>query len=43
MAEEQVYQSGMTLRAEIKVGERRVISYLLNPFLKAMDESVREP
>lgn len=43
VAEEQVYQSGMKLRAEIKVGERRVISYLLNPFLKAMDESVREP
>lgn len=39
----QVYQSGMKLRAEVKVGERRVISYLLNPFLKAMDESLREP
>lgn len=35
--------SGMKLRAEIKVGERSVISYLLNPFLKAMDESIREP
>lgn len=35
--------SGMKLQAEIKVGERRVISYLLNPFLKAMDESIREP
>lgn len=43
VAEEQIYQSGMKLRAEIKVGERRVISYLLNPFLKAMDESIREP
>ncbi len=39
-----VWQSaGMKLRAEIKVGERSVISYLLNPFLKAMDESIREP
>lgn len=35
--------SGMKLRAEIKVGERRVITYMLNPFLKALDESVREP
>ncbi len=35
--------SGMKLRAEIKVGERTVMSYLLNPFLKAMDESIREP
>lgn len=43
VAEEQIYQSGMKLRAEIKVGERRVISYLLNPFLKALDESIREP
>lgn len=36
-------RSGMKLRAEICVGERRVISYLLDPFLKAMDESIREP
>ncbi len=35
--------AGMKLRAEIKVGERTVMSYLLNPFLKAMDESIREP
>lgn len=41
---EELWQSaGMKLRAEIKVGERRVISYLLNPFLKALDESIREP
>ena len=40
----QLWQSaGMRLRAEIKVGERRVISYLLHPFIKAMDESIREP
>lgn len=35
--------SGMKLRAEIKVGERRVITYLFNPFIKAMDEAIREP
>ena len=40
----QLWQSaGMRLRAEIKVGERRVISYLVHPFIKAMDESIREP
>lgn len=40
----QLWQSaGMRLRAEIKVGERTVISYLMHPFLKAMDESIREP
>lgn len=40
----QLWQSaGMRLRAEIKVGERRVISYLMHPFIKAMDESIREP
>ncbi len=42
--EDHAWQSaGMKLRAEIKVGERTVMSYLLNPFLKAMDESIREP
>ncbi len=35
--------AGMKLKAEIKVGERTVVSYLLNPFLKAMNESIREP
>lgn len=40
----ELWQSaGMRLRAEIKVGERTVISYLMHPFLKAMDESIREP
>ena len=34
---------GMRLRAEIRVGKRRVISYIFNPFLKAIDESLREP
>lgn len=40
----ELWQSaGMRLRAEIIVGERTVLSYLMNPFLKAMDESIREP
>lgn len=34
---------GMTLSAEIKVGSRSVISYLLWPLTKAMDEAIREP
>ncbi|MFP5258664.1 MAG: HlyD family type I secretion periplasmic adaptor subunit [Acidobacteriota bacterium] len=34
---------GMTLTAEIKVGRRRVITYLLYPLIKAFDESFREP
>lgn len=34
---------GMRVVAEIKVGKRRVISYIINPFIKAMDESIREP
>jgi len=34
---------GMTLIAEIKVGTRSVISYLIYPLIKAFDESIREP
>lgn len=34
---------GMTLTAEIVVGERSVISYILWPLTKSMDESIREP
>lgn len=34
---------GMTLTAEIKVGTRSVISYLLWPLTKTLDESIREP
>jgi HlyD family secretion protein len=34
---------GMTLSAEIVVGKRTVMSYLLWPLTKAMDESLREP
>lgn len=34
---------GMTLTGEIVVGKRTVISYLLWPLTKAMDEAIREP
>ena len=34
---------GMRLKAEIKVGERTVINYILNPFIKAIDEGLKEP
>jgi len=34
---------GMTLSAEIVVGKRTVMSYLLWPLTKAMDESIKEP
>ena len=26
-----------------KVGDRTVINYVINPFVKALDESIREP
>ncbi|HUZ73015.1 MAG TPA: HlyD family type I secretion periplasmic adaptor subunit [Stellaceae bacterium] len=34
---------GMTATAEIKVGSRRLVSYLLYPFLRGINESFREP
>jgi HlyD family secretion protein len=34
---------GMAVTAEIKAGERRVISYFLYPLLRGLDESIREP
>ena len=34
---------GMTLSAELVVGKRSVISYLLWPLTKALDQSIREP
>lgn len=34
---------GMTVSAEIVVGKRTVMSYLLWPLTKALDESIREP
>ena len=35
--------AGMRLKAEIKVGKRTVINYILNPFVKAISEGIREP
>lgn len=34
---------GMRVRAEIKVGQRSVVSYFLYPILRSLDESLREP
>lgn len=34
---------GMAVSAEIKAGERSVLSYLLYPLLRGLDESMREP
>jgi hemolysin D len=34
---------GMKVKAEIKVGRRRIISYFLYPVVRALDESFREP
>jgi hemolysin D len=34
---------GMKVRAEIKVGQRSVITYFLYPIIRALDEGLREP
>ena len=34
---------GMQVTAEIKVGRRRIIEYLTDPLIKALDESFKEP
>ena len=34
---------GITLTAEIKVGKRSIMSYLLRPILRSFDEGLREP
>jgi hemolysin D len=34
---------GMTVSAEIKVGERSVLSFFLNPLTRGIRESMREP
>jgi HlyD family secretion protein len=34
---------GFVARAEIKVGTRSVLSFLLYPIIRTLDESVREP
>jgi HlyD family secretion protein len=33
----------MTIAAEIRVGDRRVIEYFLYPILRGLDSSIREP
>ena len=43
MPEQAKLLPGMTLTAEILVGKRSVMSYLLWPMTKAMSESIREP
>jgi hemolysin D len=34
---------GMAVTAELKAGQRSVISYFLYPFLRGLDEAIREP
>ena len=34
---------GMAVTAEIKAGDRTVLSYFLYPLLRGLDESIREP
>lgn len=34
---------GMTISAEMKVGQRKVISYFLYPLMRGLDEGIREP
>jgi len=43
MAERSKLLPGMTLTAEIQVGKRSVMSYLMWPLMKAFNESIREP
>jgi HlyD family secretion protein len=34
---------GMTVTAEVEVGQRTIISYILYPIIRGLDESIREP
>jgi HlyD family secretion protein len=34
---------GMTLSAEVVVGKRTVLSYIVWPITKGLDEAIREP
>jgi HlyD family secretion protein len=34
---------GMTVTAEIPLGKRRIINYILHPLLRGLNESFREP
>lgn len=43
MPEGAALTAGMTVRAEIKVGTRSIMSYFIYPILRGLDESIREP
>ena len=43
MPEQSRLLPGMTVSAEIAVGKRSVMSYLIWPLIRALDESIREP
>lgn len=43
IAKDTRFLPGMTLTAEIVVGERRVITFLAYPLIRGLDESLREP
>ena len=34
---------GMECQAEINIGTRRVIEYIIHPLVKSLDEAIREP
>lgn len=34
---------GMELKAELKIGRRRIIEYIIHPLIKSLDEAIREP
>jgi hemolysin D len=41
--ENRILGPGMVVQAEIKVGTRSVLSYLLYPVIRMLDESIRVP
>lgn len=43
MTDKSTLLPGMTVQAEVVVGKRTVMSYLLWPLTKALDEAIREP
>lgn len=43
MADKSALLPGMTVQSEVVVGKRTVMSYLLWPLTKALDEAIREP
>ena len=34
---------GITATAEVRIGKRTVLSYVTDPFHRALDESLKEP